>query len=137
MTVTQNNGSGFTTTKIDMGKAQIVFSDDKGEMRLESVGGDKVLTAKDPKGMLLFSGPVETKEERDKMPAEVRERFEKLEQRDLPSVVNVNAGEDEDDGDDSGDTDEGDDDETEGVEQVSVCPQSFPHNFWIYRTVLI
>lgn len=135
MTLTRNNGAGFTTTKIDMGKAQIVFSDDKGELRLDSVSGNKLLTAKDPKGMLLFSGPVETKEERDKMPAEVRERFEKLEQRDLPSVAN--ADEDEDDGDDSGDMDEGGDEGTLGVEQVSICPQSFPHNFWMYRTVLI
>ena len=40
----------FRSTKIDIGKAQIVFSDDKGEMKLETVDGKKLLTAKDPQG---------------------------------------------------------------------------------------
>src|SRR5204863_7494370 len=74
------NGGGFATTKIDLGKAQIVFSDDKGEMKLENVDGKKILTAKDGQGKLLFSGPVETKGEIDKLPPEVRQRYEKLEQ---------------------------------------------------------
>jgi uncharacterized membrane protein len=34
------------STKIDIGKARIVFSDDKGELRVEKVDGKKVLTAK-------------------------------------------------------------------------------------------
>ncbi len=84
-------------TKIDIGNAQIVFSDDKGEMKLESVGGKKVLTAKDPQGKLIFSGPVETKEEIDKLPAEVRERYEKLQRHDLPSVApRIDVDEDND-----------------------------------------
>ena len=40
--------------------------------------GKKFLTAKDPQGKLLFSGPVETKEDLDKVPAEVRQRYDKL-----------------------------------------------------------
>jgi PDZ domain len=74
-------------TKIDIDKAQIVFSDDKGELRLEKIGGKKVLTAKDPQGLLLFSGPVETKEDLEKVPSDVRRRYEKLEQHDLPGVI--------------------------------------------------
>jgi hypothetical protein len=81
------NGAGFATTKIDLGKAQIVFSDDKGEMKLEKVDGKKILTAKDPQGKLLFSGPVETKEDIDKMPSDIRERYEKLEQNTLPAIA--------------------------------------------------
>ena len=131
--VTRTGDNGFMTTKIDIGKAQIVFSDDKGELRLERTDGKQILTAKDPKGMLLFSGPVETKEERDKIPAEVRARFEKLEQRDLPSVTMDENG---DEDDDSADMDEGDED-APSVEQVSICPQSLPYSFWTYRTVLI
>ena len=93
------------TTKIDLGKAQIVFSDDKGEMKIETVDGKKVLTAKDPQGKLLFSGPVETKEELDKVPAEIRQRYETLKQNDLPAVAPApDADEDE-----SGDTDDDDD----------------------------
>jgi hypothetical protein len=56
-------------------------------MKVENVDGKKLLTAKDPQGKLLFSGPVETKEDRDKMPADVRERYEKLQQNDLPVVA--------------------------------------------------
>jgi len=56
ITTTNDNGT-FKTTKIDIGKAQIVYSDEKGELRVEKVDGKKVLTAKDPQGLLLFSGP--------------------------------------------------------------------------------
>lgn len=75
------------TTKIDIGKAQIVFSDDKGELRIEKVDGKKMLTAKDPQSRLLFSGPVETDEDLAKVPADVRERYEKLQQNDLPGIT--------------------------------------------------
>jgi serine protease Do len=97
--LSQDHGA-LKATRIDLGKAQVVFSDDKGEMKLENVDGKKILTAKDPQGKLLFSGPVETKEDRDKMPADVRERYEKLEQNDLPAVAPEADAEDEDDDDD-------------------------------------
>jgi hypothetical protein len=135
--VSQTGDNGFMTTKIDIGKAQIVFSDDQGELRLEKIDGKKILTAKDPQARLLFSGPVETKEDRDKIPAEVRARFEKLEERDLPSVITMDENGDEDDGSDDTDTDEGDEDEGASVEQVSSRPQSLPHSFLTFRTVLI
>jgi serine protease Do len=84
-TVTRDNGTLAQTT-IDLGKAQIVFSDDKGELRIENRDGKKMLTVKDPQGKLLFSGPVETQEDLDKVPAEARQRFEKLREHDLPAV---------------------------------------------------
>jgi membrane-associated protease RseP (regulator of RpoE activity) len=83
--VTTDDGT-VQATHVDLGKAQIVFSDEKGELKLESVDGKKVLTAKDPNGKVLFSGPVDTTEERDKVPAEIRQRFENLEKQDLPPV---------------------------------------------------
>lgn len=100
-------------TRIDLGKAQVVFSDDKGEIKVENVDGKKLLTAKDPQGKLLFSGPIETKEDLDKVPAEVRQRYETLQQNDLPAVA---PAPDVDD-DESGDMDD-DDDETPSMEQV-------------------
>jgi serine protease Do len=104
-------------TRIDLGNAQIVFSDDKGEMKLENVDGKKILTAKDPQGKLLFSGPVETKEDRDKMPADVRERYEKLQQNDLPEVApGTDADEENED-----DADE-DDDATQLSDTVFAPP---------------
>src|SRR6266480_2010062 len=94
------NDGGLKATKIDIGKAQIVFSDDKGEMKLETVDGKKLLTAKDPQGKLLFSGPVETKEDLNKLPPEVRQRYENLQEHDLPAVApRVDVDEDEDSAD--------------------------------------
>ena len=80
---------------------------------MENVDGKKLLTAKDPQGKLLFSGPIETKEELDKVPTEIRKRYETLKQNDLPAVA---PAPDVDD-DESGDADD-DDDETPSMEQV-------------------
>jgi serine protease Do len=109
-TVTRDNGTLAQTT-IDLGKAQIVFSDDKGELRVENKDGKKLLTAKDPQGKLLFSGPVETKDDLDKVPAEVRQRYEKLQQHDLPAVGpnDLRASDDNDADDDDDDSGEAED----------------------------
>ena len=115
--ITRNTDAGLSTTKIDIGKAQIVYSDDKGELRVEKVDGKKVLTAKDPKGLLQFSGPVETKEELDKVPADVRQRYEKLQSNDLPSVISSQQSELDSDNDvDNEDSDEAD---IQSMNQVS------------------
>ena len=114
--LSKDNGT-LKATRIDLGNAQIVFSDDKGEMKLENVDGKKILTAKDPQGKLLFSGPVETKEDRDKIPADVRERYEKLRQNDLPEVApGTDADEENED-----DADE-DDDATQLTDTVCAPP---------------
>ncbi len=107
-------------TKIDIGQAQIVFSDDKGEMKLENVNGKKVLTAKDPQGKLLFSGLVETKQDLDKVPADVRQRYEKLQQNDLPAVGPRTDADNGADSDDDDDDDEGEQTRGSLSEQVSV-----------------
>src|SRR5207247_8084672 len=49
----QDNGA-VKASRIDLGKAQIVFSDEKGELKLDNGEGKNVLTAKDAKGKLLF-----------------------------------------------------------------------------------
>jgi hypothetical protein len=114
-------------SKIDLGKAQIVFSDDKGELKLANVDGRKLLTAKDPQGKLLFSGPVETKEDLDKMPADVRDRYNRLQQNDLPTVGPRPDTDSADDADTDDPDSQGDDDE-ETDEPVSqqVSFQSSP-----------
>jgi hypothetical protein len=105
--LSRDNGA-LRATKIDLGKAQIVFSDDKGELKLENVDGKKLLTVKGPQGKLIFSGPVESKEDLDKLPADVRERYEKLQQNDLPEVA-PRADVDKGDADDDDDDEEGED----------------------------
>jgi hypothetical protein len=122
----EDDGS-VRASKIDLGQAQIVFSDDKGELKLANVDGRKLLTVKDPQGKLLFSGPVETKEDLDKMPADVRERYNRLEQSHLPTVAprSNTDGADETDRDDADDEDDDDDEETGEVSQ-QVSFQSSP-----------
>lgn len=83
--VTSDDGT-VKATHVDIGKAQIVYSDDQGELRLETTAGKRVLTAKDASGKLLFQGPIETDEERARVPVEVRKRYENLEHQDLPPI---------------------------------------------------
>src|SRR2546421_1882391 len=115
-------------SKIDLGKAQIVFSDEKGELKLANIDGRKLLTVKDPQGKLLFSGPVETKEDLDKMPADVRQRYDRLQQNDLPTVAPRSGTDnaDEADTDDADDQDDDDDEETGESVSQQVSFQSFP-----------
>jgi len=131
------------STTIDLGKATIVYADDKGELKLETVAGKKILTAKDPQGRLLFSGPVDTKEDLDKMPPEVRKRFDTLDQSHLPVAgPNTFVDNDNDDNDDieinvdndkdneKDDADENDNDEDRSsvdVSGVTVQQVSLPH----------
>lgn len=127
--VSKGDGGAMRSTRIDLAKAQVVLSDTDGEMRIESVNGKKVLTAKDPQGKLLFSGPVDTKEEMEKVPAEVRGRYEKLEQKDLPAVApsvtskkadeREDADDDDDDDNDADDADTNDNSPGASMQQVS------------------
>jgi serine protease Do len=120
-----DNGAMKSTT-IDLGKAQIVVTDPKGELKIESANGKKMLTAKDPQGRLLFSGPVDSKEDLDKVPADVRQRYDKLEQKDLPGVISTVSTDEEDmtnndnDNDEDADDDSDDDDgNAPSMQQVS------------------
>ena len=131
ITVTKDQDGGLKTTRIDIGKAQIVYSDDKGELRVEKVDGKKVLTAKDPQGLLLFSGPVETKEELDKVPAEVRQRYEKLQQNDLPAVIS--AQQSELDSDTDIDEEDSDESEIQSMNQISTQPSSGRLNSFVIQ----
>jgi PDZ domain len=133
-----DNGAVKSTT-IDMSKAQIVCTDPSGEMKIETVNGKKILTAKDPQGRLLFSGPIDSKEELDKVPAEVRQRYDKLEQKDLPGVISTvsndkdeeaadeNANDDQEDADDDSNNNDNGDESDAVVQQVSY--RSFPRPF--------
>jgi serine protease Do len=134
-TFTQNNGALQRTT-IDLNKAQIVLSDDKGELRIENKDGKKFLTAKDPQGKLLFSGPVETNEELDKVPAEVRQRYEKLQEHDLRSVAPDDLRAESDSDEDDDDMDE-ENSSASNVSYDQVCSQEVGRNAWEIHTVLI
>ena len=146
MRVFSRDKGTMKSTTIDLGKATIVFTDPQGEMKIENVNGKKVLTAKDPQGRLLFSGPVETQEELDKLPPEVRQRYDKLEQKDLPSLDPnqfVDKDDDADEVDEADDNDENDNDEDNSNTDVSnaalqqVSLQAFPRSVYALNIVLI
>lgn len=119
MRVFSRDKGSMKSTTIDLGKATIVFSDAQGEIKIENVNGKKMLTAKDPQGKLLFSGPVETKEELDKVPPDVRQRYEKLEQKDLPTIAPNQFVENDENGDDNDDADDADDNDNDNDEDSS------------------
>ncbi|MEP7072024.1 MAG: PDZ domain-containing protein [Verrucomicrobiota bacterium] len=119
--IVRTDDGGVKTTKLDMNKAQITFSDDKGEIRIDQDNGKKIVTAKDAQGRLLYSGPAETKEDLDKMPPEVRDRYNGLQQNELPKITSKQIESDEDANDDDEDSDADDDsDDSSGTSGVSL-----------------
>jgi serine protease Do len=72
-------GSGMRHTTVNTSNSNMVFSDEQGSLDLTIKDGKKTLVAKNAKGEQLFSGPVNTPEERKAMPADVRGRLDKLE----------------------------------------------------------
>ena len=143
--VFSSDNDAMKSTTIDLGKAQITVTDPHGELRIEKVNGKKMLTAKDPQGRLLFSGPIDSKEDLDKVPAEVRQRYDKLEQKDLPGVISTASTESDedadDDSDDEDDADTGSDDdggsEPSEASIQQVLYQTFPRSFRTLAAVSI
>lgn len=66
------------STILNLAEGNFVFSDDEGAVEVTAKKGDRQLVVKDGKGALVFSGPINTPEEREKLPAEVKARLEKL-----------------------------------------------------------
>jgi hypothetical protein len=65
-------------TMLHPGRSQIVSGDDAGSLELTIDNGQKELIAKDTKGTVIFSGPVNTSKEREALPESVRPRLEKI-----------------------------------------------------------
>ena len=78
---TQNGGPGDRTVSVTVntGNSHVVLDDDKGSLDLTIKEGKKELVAKNTKGDQIFSGPINTPEERKALPEDVRSRLEKLE----------------------------------------------------------
>jgi len=70
--------SGRTEIEVDTGDSHMVYKDTKGTLDLTILAGKKTLVATDAQGKQLFSGPVDTPDERNSLPADLRSRFEKL-----------------------------------------------------------
>jgi hypothetical protein len=73
------NRKGKGSTILDLPKSNISYSDDDGSIEIKVDEGQRSLTVKDAKGKVSFAGPINTEEERKKLPADVVKRLEKLE----------------------------------------------------------
>lgn len=72
-------GDRNVSVTVNTGKSRVISDDDKGSLELTINDGKKYLVAKNVKGVEVFAGPVNTPEERQTMPEDVRARLEKIE----------------------------------------------------------
>lgn len=75
----QMDGDRMISVTVNTGDSNMDFSDEKGSLELTIKDGKKELVAKNPKGEILFSGPINTPEERKGLPPDVAERLKKIE----------------------------------------------------------
>jgi hypothetical protein len=59
-------------------QARVVVKDEKGEVELRTEDGHRTVVAKDPSGETIFTGPVDTEEQRRALPEPVRKSLEKM-----------------------------------------------------------
>lgn len=72
--------SGKGSTIVDLPKSNISYSDDDGSIDIKVEKDQRHLTVKNAKGEVTFQGPINTEAERAKLPPEVMQRLERLEQ---------------------------------------------------------
>jgi hypothetical protein len=72
--------SGKGSTIVDLPKSNISYSDDDGSIDIKVEKDQRNLTVKNAKGEVTFQGPINTEEERAKLPFEVLQRLGRLEQ---------------------------------------------------------
>ncbi|WP_157693821.1 PDZ domain-containing protein [Opitutus sp. GAS368] len=80
---------GQGSTILDLPNSNISYSDDDGSVEIKANDGKRELTVKDAKGKVTFQGPVNTEEDRKKLPPEVLQQLEKLD----PDSINFEPGE--------------------------------------------
>ena len=81
MNIARADGPGERNISVivNTGNSHVNLDDDQGTLELTITDGKKQLLAKNTKGDQVFSGPINTPEERKALPDEVRGRLEKLE----------------------------------------------------------
>ncbi|OHE77852.1 MAG: hypothetical protein A3G75_14490 [Verrucomicrobia bacterium RIFCSPLOWO2_12_FULL_64_8] len=63
------------TTVMNLGKSNILYTDDHGTLEMKVEEGKKELTVRDVMGKVVFSGPINTEDERNAVPAGVLGRL--------------------------------------------------------------
>lgn len=70
--------SSSSTTTIHGAQAQIRITDPAGTLEIVSQNGQRTMTATDPAGTVVFTGPVNTPEERAAVPEEWRKKLQSV-----------------------------------------------------------
>jgi hypothetical protein len=81
---------GQGSTILNLADGNFVFSDESGSVEVTASKNQRELTVKNPKGDVLFKGPINNEDDRRKLPPEVLARLDKIEQAD----VSFEAGDD-------------------------------------------
>jgi hypothetical protein len=68
--------SGITT--IDGAKSRLRLKDKDGEIEVVGENGSRTLTARDPQGNVVFTGPVDTEEQRKAVPENFRAKLDEI-----------------------------------------------------------
>lgn len=69
---------GAGATILDLAAGNFVFSDDLGSVEVNAAEGRRELTVKDKEGKVTFQGPINTPEEHEKLPPEVKKRLDEI-----------------------------------------------------------
>lgn len=67
-----------SVTTLEGAKARLVLKDQDGEIEVAGENGKRTLTARDPQGQVVFTGPVDTAEQREAIPPAFREKLERI-----------------------------------------------------------
>jgi hypothetical protein len=78
------------STMLNLAEGNFVFSDDAGSVEVQANEGKRELTVKNPKGEVIFHGPINNADDREKLPPEVMARLHQIEK----SELNDEPGED-------------------------------------------
>ena len=69
------------TTRWNTASARVMIKDDTGEIEVSSQDGRRTVVAKNPAGETVFTGPIDTPEQRQAVPEAIRRKLEKMEVR--------------------------------------------------------
>jgi hypothetical protein len=83
------------STTINGAQAHLRLKDASGEIEVATEDGKRVLTARDPEGKVVFTGPVNTDEERAAIPEPIRKKLSDIHIRQSGNgvVSSVSVGE--------------------------------------------
>jgi serine protease Do len=70
---------GGGATILDLPKGNMVYSDDEGSIEVKADDGRRDLIVKDKDGKVLHEGQINSKEDREKLPKEIKERLGRVE----------------------------------------------------------